>query len=87
MGLSVRNSMARWVLIILVFGFFIGADNAAHVGGLISGGVLSLIISPKERKPELISWKILGLIGWIAVLSGVTLISYLVFFSDKLYMY
>ena len=82
-GLSVRNSMARWVVYILIFGFFIGADNSAHIGGLVAGGVLSLIVPPKDRKPESALWKILGSIGWIAVAFGAAIISYLAFTGYK----
>ncbi len=82
-GLSVRNSMARWVLYILIFGFFIGADNAAHIGGLIAGGLLSLAVPAKERRPDSLLWNILGATGWTAVVLGAALISYLAFSGGK----
>jgi rhomboid protease GluP len=36
----------------LVLGFFGGADNAAHFGGLLSGAVISLIIFQKNSGDE-----------------------------------
>ncbi|MGH7329085.1 MAG: rhomboid family intramembrane serine protease, partial [Polyangiaceae bacterium] len=41
--------MARWLGITLVFGFMLHFDNAAHLGGAVSGGVIALVW---ERGPE-----------------------------------
>ena len=32
-----RNMMLQWALMAFVFGFIVGADNAAHLGGVIAG--------------------------------------------------
>mgnify|MGYP005853218655 CR=1 FL=1 len=37
LGIQRRNFMFQWALLALVFGFVVGADNAAHLGGAISG--------------------------------------------------
>lgn len=37
LGIQRRNFMFQWAVMAFVFGFVIGADNAAHVGGAIAG--------------------------------------------------
>lgn len=39
-GLQRRNFMFQWALMAFVFGFIVGADNAAHLGGAVSGAAL-----------------------------------------------
>jgi rhomboid protease GluP len=39
LGIQRRNFMLQWALLALVFGFVVGADNAAHLGGAISGAL------------------------------------------------
>lgn len=43
-GSSIRPFLVRWALYGLVMGFFLGADNAAHVGGVLSGLVAGLVV-------------------------------------------
>ncbi len=45
-GRAIRNQMLRWALLVLVFGFFIGADNVAHVVGFLAGGLVGLAVPP-----------------------------------------
>ncbi len=45
-GRNVRNQMIRWTLYTGVFGYFIGADNAAHAGGLLAGIGLGFVFRP-----------------------------------------
>ncbi len=49
-GIMARNLMVQWGLYTIVFGFLIGADNAAHVSGLVSGFALGLVARPVEDK-------------------------------------
>lgn len=44
LGLQRRNFMLQWALLALVFGFVVGADNAAHLGGAISGAVCGWLL-------------------------------------------
>lgn len=37
LGIQRRNFLFQWIVIALVFGFVVGADNAAHIGGLLCG--------------------------------------------------
>lgn len=39
-GIQRRNFMLQWALMAFVFGFIVGADNAAHLGGALAGVVL-----------------------------------------------
>ncbi len=39
-GLQRRNFMFQWALMAFVFGLFVGADNAAHLGGAVAGAAL-----------------------------------------------
>ncbi len=40
LGIQRRNFMFQWAVMAFVFGFVIGADNAAHLGGAIAGAVM-----------------------------------------------
>jgi rhomboid protease GluP len=81
-GIAIRNSMARWALYILVFGFFIGADNAAHVGGWIAGGLLGLAVPASLTVREGRAWEILGAGAAILMLAAVIGIAYLGHFTE-----
>ena len=43
-GLELRNAMLKWLAYVLIFGFIIGADNRAHAGGFVAGGLLGLAV-------------------------------------------
>ncbi len=68
-GIRMRNSMARWVLYIVVFGIFWGmggggaVDHTAHFGGLLTGGLLALLISPNMRRGDGTAWRVAGLVA------------------------
>ena len=47
-GAYLRSFLMRWALYGLVMGFFLGADNAAHIGGLACGFLLGLIVRDGE---------------------------------------
>jgi len=51
-ALAQRDFMLRWALFAFIFGFMVGADNAAHLGGAISGVMLGFIfpISLRSRR-------------------------------------
>lgn len=49
LGIQRRNFLFQWIVIALVFGFVVGADNAAHIGGLLSGAVFGWLIPTTIR--------------------------------------
>jgi len=49
-GRGVTQVAVRWAVYSLVFGFLLGADNAAHIGGLIGGGALALLVPPERAR-------------------------------------
>jgi len=70
-----RASLIRWAVFILVIGLFLGADNAAHVGGLVSGLALGRLVS--ARRPAtvaarfavaLMAWGSAAVIAWSLVM-------------------
>lgn len=70
---EMRSRLMSWVISIFVLGYFIGADNVAHFGGLASGFILGKLladrppISPGERNTAYV-------LGWLAGI--VTLVSF-----------
>ena len=50
LGREYRSQLWRWVIYILIFGLFFAVDNAAHLGGLATGGLLGYFVP--EGEPE-----------------------------------
>lgn len=48
-GEFLGSQLVRWAVMILVFGLVIGADNGAHLGGMISGGALGYFLPPTSH--------------------------------------
>ncbi len=78
-GINVRNSLIRWIFYILVFGYFIGADNAAHIGGLAAGAALSFALPASWNDRQSNLELVLGAASWLAVAAGVAMVAYLAF--------
>jgi rhomboid protease GluP len=59
-GAYLRSFLVRWALYGIVMGFLIGADNAAHVGGLAAGLALGFIVPEGEspRRAGSIAWRL-----------------------------
>lgn len=65
LGKQTRNKMLLWCVYTLIFGFFIGADNVAHIVGFISGGLIGLLVPPntlarRPRVPLIVTQAIVG---------------------------
>ncbi len=74
-GRELRNMMLKWAVYTILFGFFIGADNAAHTAGFLSGGFIGFALQPgvlrrTERKSVAV---IQGVLGGVAVAAAVGL--------------
>jgi membrane associated rhomboid family serine protease len=76
-GIGFRNAMARWVLYIVVFGFLVGADHAAHIGGLVVGGLLAVLISPNFRRGDATPWRIAGVVAGLACAAGLAMVAFM----------
>ncbi len=64
-GKALRDMGLTWCLYTVVFGFVIGADNAAHVAGFIGGVALGFFSKPQwERQPGLFDM-VLSFVGII----------------------
>ena len=48
-GEFLGTQLIRWAVMILVFGLVVGADNGAHIGGMLSGAVLGYFLPPTDR--------------------------------------
>lgn len=54
-GRNVRNDMLKWTIYVVVFGFFIGADNWAHLYGFVLGAALGFAIRPATWKRRMLA--------------------------------
>jgi membrane associated rhomboid family serine protease len=48
MGKDLRSQLWKWLIYIFIFGLFFAIDNAAHIGGLISGLALGYFVEEGE---------------------------------------
>jgi rhomboid protease GluP len=46
-GKGVRNQMLKWAAYTMIFGLLVHANNVAHAGGFLSGGILGLLMPPR----------------------------------------
>jgi len=63
-GREIRAMMLKWAAYTILFGLFINADNAAHVGGFVSGGIIGFALQPflgrTRRKGVAVTEVVLG---------------------------
>jgi len=45
-GRTLRNEMLLWSLFVIFFGFVVGADQWAHLGGFVAGAAIGLVVRP-----------------------------------------
>jgi rhomboid protease GluP len=84
-GLSIRNSMLRWVLYTALYGFAAGrlgpgVDNAAHIGGWAIGAALAYTLPTGLTAGDSRLWSALSTAAWLAVVAALGLICYFAFF-------
>ncbi len=74
---ALRSRLISWVVSVFLLGFFINADNVAHLGGLVTGFILGKFMTdrvpmnPGERNRAYV-------LGWLAGLA--TLASFVFMF-------
>jgi len=74
---ALRSRLISWAVSVFLLGFFIGADNVAHFGGLATGFVLGKVMT--DRQPVNASERNRAYaLGWLAGL--VTLASFIFMF-------
>ncbi|MFQ5718039.1 MAG: rhomboid family intramembrane serine protease [Acidobacteriota bacterium] len=74
-GSHLVRTMGRWILYVLVFGFVVGADNFAHIGGLLTGGLLGLVVPAGRPRRDagwwrLAAWAAAGVCLWAFAMAG-----------------
>jgi membrane associated rhomboid family serine protease len=72
---QIRRMTGRWLLFVLAFGFFAGADNAAHIGGAAAGAGIGLLLGiPAVRQGQ--AWTRLAWRPAAVVLAALTLYAF-----------
>ncbi len=76
-GRAVRNDMIKWSAYVFIFGFFIQADNWAHLFGLLPGLAFGYSVRPRTWKlRELLPLRaVTGAIGIVAAVVALALIA------------
>ena len=74
-GEFLGSQLLRWAIYILVFGLVVGADNAAHIGGMLSGGVIGYFLPPtahtKTYSRDKKIWTAAALLSLVLLLASV----------------
>ncbi len=75
-GRGLRDAMLKWSAYTIIFGFAVGADNWAHVFGLIAGGLFGFFVRPELwRRRALIPARVLmALVGAVGTLGAIAII-------------
>ncbi len=75
-GHALRNDMLKWSGYTFVFGFAVGADNWAHLFGLLAGGAFGLAVKPAwwVRRRWLAARIVFGLVGAAGTIGAVVVI-------------
>ena len=73
-GIQLRNDMLKWLAYVLIFGFVIGADNRAHAGGFVAGGLLGLAV-PAAAMRKTAARRIGIALGVVALLGSVATVA------------
>lgn len=47
LGEGIKGQMVQWAIYVLVLGFLFRFDNAAHIGGMVSGAFLGLVLGDR----------------------------------------
>jgi membrane associated rhomboid family serine protease/ribosomal protein L40E len=75
-GRLARNAMLKWSLYVFVFGYFLGADNVAHIIGLMVGMAIGYAVRPHVLtappwRAATLAAGIVGVLGTAAIVVAV----------------
>ncbi|PLX97096.1 MAG: rhomboid family intramembrane serine protease [Desulfuromonas sp.] len=75
-GIFRRNFMFQWAVMAFIFGYVVGADNAAHLGGLIAGLVFGWFMPIKARSQRQTDgiFKVLAIICALMIIISIVFI-------------
>jgi hypothetical protein len=66
-GRTIRNDMVKWFAYTIVFGFAVGANNWAHLGGAVAGAALGYAMRPQTWKlPALLPLRVVVKLAGVA---------------------
>ena len=73
---SLLNNIAVFVGLNLLFGVKGGIDNAAHIGGLLSGFLIGYIFVPSLKRPEAkkLKYGMIGFLSFTAIFSTIAVV-------------
>jgi rhomboid protease GluP len=76
-GRQVRNDMLKWAAYVILFGFFLRADNWAHFFGLATGFVVGVSLRPVTWRKRILAptRALVGLAGLAAAVTALVLIA------------
>ena len=78
LGETLKSMYARWAIYILIFSFLLpGVDHAAHIGGLVTGILLGLIVSdmPSLTVESICFWRALHAASLLLVIFGFAMVA------------
>ena len=74
-GQYLGGQLIQWAVMIIAFGLLMGADNAAHIGGMVAGGLLGYFMPPTQstKTPgrDAKIWNTLAVVALLALLTSV----------------
>jgi len=78
-GAAYRRQLTQWAVYILLFGYFMGANNVAHIGGALAGAAIGVVQNRRGRtsKAEERAW---DLAFWASAALWVVCLGYLAVF-------
>lgn len=77
LGREYRSQLWRWLIFIAILGMYSATDNAAHLGGLVSGAALGYLVpegEPATRATEN-AWNILAMISIMIIAASFALMA------------
>lgn len=76
-GHAQRDFMLRWAVFAFIFGLLVGADNAAHLGGAVSGALFGLVFPISQRSRRALA-PITNLMAGLSALAIIVSLAFLV---------